>query len=451
MSGAIMEHGEALRRVGLGLPDLLLPGKDQDLSKWAVIACDQYSSEREYWDRVANLVGDAPSTLNLILPECFLDDDNEVSERIDRIHGEMESYQEAGVLSSHKGFVLIERSLADGSTRRGLLALLDLECYDYNAGSKSLIRATEGTILERIPPRKMIRQGASMELTHIIVFIDDPADSVLGQLYDSGKPKGEKLYDFELMLGSGQIKGFGVTDPAETENVAEALHLLRQAQLDGVSGSSDSPEVPPLYAVGDGNHSLAAAKAIWEECKGGLSREEAEHHPARYASVELVNLHDSGITFDPIHRILFGSDPDAIASGVIQSLGAFTPIETEEAVASTVKAAPVGAPLIGLYGQERQGVIALRDTTTLPVAQVQTLLSQLLAKDGDLRVDYIHGAESTFRLSQNPGFLGLLLPPIGKASFFDRINSLGAFPRKSFSIGEAIDKRFYLEARRIVP
>ena len=289
--------------IHLGLPKILLPGPGLDLRRWAVIACDQYTSEPEYWNRVTEIVGDAPSTLNLIYPEVYLNE-KDPDARIARIRKNMKDYIDEGLFMKTEGFVYVERQTED-HTRKGLIACLDLETYDYHTGSTSLIRATEGTILERIPPRVRIREGAPLELPHIMVLIDDPENRVIGPLAENKSRLG-KLYDFELMMDSGRLVGYRIDDPTLERGVLDALQALADpASFAGRYGLKPGTPVL-LYAMGDGNHSLATAKSIWEKTKEAAADKTAVlASPLRHALVELVNLHDDALNFAPIHRIIF--------------------------------------------------------------------------------------------------------------------------------------------------
>ena len=294
--------------LGVQMPKILLPKPGIDLAKWAVIACDQFTSEPEYWQQVAETVGDAPSTYHITLPEIYLDTPEE-DRRVQQIRAHMQDYLDRDLFVEHEGFILVERTVG-GKTRYGLMLALDLEQYDYNKGSTSLIRATEGTILERIPPRVRIRSGAPLELPHILVLIDDPARTVIEPLV-AARAELPKLYDFELMLGSGHLRGYSVADPVRTTQASTAL-----AQLAAPTVFADKYSLAPgravlLFAMGDGNHSLATAKAIWEQIK---AREGVSDHPARYALVEVENIHDVGLAFEPIHRVIFDVKDDFTAA-----------------------------------------------------------------------------------------------------------------------------------------
>ena len=435
-----MGLNEKFQKVGLKLPEILLPAKSVDLQKWAVIACDQYSSEPEYWKGVANIAGQAPSTLNMIFPECYLEDGDDKN-RIQNINKTMENYLKEDILTSFgESFILIRRTTLDSPERWGLIAALDLEAYDFSKDSHSLIRATEGTILDRIPPRKEIRKDALLEFPHIMVLLNDPEGLCLEPLRKKAAGL-KKIYDFELMLDSGHLTGYHVTETADLENLAEGLLSLL---------NKENSENPMLFAMGDGNHSLATAKSIWEDVKKNLSPVELETHPARFALVELVNLFDNGIVFEPIHRVLFNIPPtEALESLLNATGGSFSPLKSLSTISEKVSADPA-CPVIGVLGEGINGIIALKpENNLLPTGIVQDWIDSFLIKTKNARVDYIHGMDSTGALAGKPGNMGILLPPIEKGKFFDTVKNRGVFPRKTFSMGEAREKRFYLESRKI--
>src|SRR5512140_4037464 len=292
--------------IGIQIPQVYLPKAGTDLAKWAVVACDQFTSEPEYWAEVQKIIGDAPSTFHLTFPEVYLEKAGK-DERIQSIQSTMRKYLDAGILEPRPGFVYVERTVG-GRTRRGLVIALDLERYDYNKGSSSLIRATEGTIVDRLPPRMKIREGAALELPHILVLIDDPKRTVI-EAAQAAKSKLHKLYDVDLMLGSGHLTGYAVDDALQ-EKIIGALRQLADPQDFAAKYDLSGNEPVLLFAMGDGNHSLATAKAVWEKLKPQVGM----NHPARYALVEIENVHDEGLEFEPIHRALFGLKKDLMSS-----------------------------------------------------------------------------------------------------------------------------------------
>lgn len=398
---------------------LLLP-KAVDLAAWAVIACDQFTSQPEYWQRARELTGGGPSALELILPEAELGVDDEA--RIAQIHRRMEEMLAAGLFREiPDSFIYVERTLHNGAVRRGLVGAVDLEAYDYSDASRAAVRATEKTVTERIPPRMRVRRGAMLELSHVLLLCDDPEQELLGPCA-AAKDALPTLYDLELMLGGGRLQGRLVSGEA-AEAVRRRLAAYEARRL--ASGETT------LYAVGDGNHSLASAKACWEELKATLPAGERLSHPARYAMVELENLQDEQQAFAPIHRLVTGTDPDALL----------------EALAARCAAEGRALPwLSGEAAGELRMPLAEGETS---VAFLQRFLDETLPALGG-KLDYIHGESALRQLAREPGAVGFLLPPLEKESLLRSLGTAGVLPRKSFSIGEAEEKRYYLEARRIL-
>jgi hypothetical protein len=420
----------SLADVGLGIPEILLPSARLDLARWAVVACDQYTSQPEYWKSVAERVGDAPSALHLVLPEVWLGAPDEDA-RIAAIQARMREYLTAGVFAKPvRGFVAVERSTPHVAARRGLLVALDLDRYDWRPGARALVRATEATVEERLPPRLRVREGAQLELPHVLVLVDDPQRSVIEPVAERAA-RGAPLYDVELMDGAGRVRGWAVTDPAEIARVERALGALAQPALQREKyGASEGD--PFLYASGDGNHSLAAAKLFWERRKPALPAAQRESDPARFALVELVNVHDPGLRFEPIHRVVFGVEPDALLADLARRRGE-GPAHRLRWVAAT-----------------RSGVATLHaGDEPLAVAALQAFLDEWLASHPGARIDYIHGDDALARLASEPGRIGFYLPAFEKSALFPTVAKRGVLPRKAFSLGEAEEKRFYLEARRI--
>ena len=399
--------------------EILLPKPGADMEKWAVVACDQYTAQPEYWREAEKVAGDAPSALNLILPEAWLE---ESRERIPVIHQAMVDYLSSGTLVSAvpDGFVLTERTTPAG-VRPGLVVALDLEAYDFSKGSESLIRATEGTVLERVPPRARIRAGAPLELPHVMMLIDDPECTVIEPLL-ARREALRPLYDFELMLGGGHLRGWAV-EGEDAQAVFKAVDALN-ARADGL-----------LYAVGDGNHSLAAAKQCWTELRPTLTPEERLRHPARFALVELVNLSCPALVFEPIHRALFGVDAPRLIDEYRKYLSANGADEGE------------GDDLIAFDGAGHEWRFK---STPHPLRLLQAFLDGYLATHPETRIDYIHGEDALRSLIDRPDALGLMPRAFDKAELFDYIRRFGVLPRKTFSMGEAPEKRYYVEARRIV-
>ena len=431
--------------VGIQIPQVYLPKPGTDLKKWAVIACDQFTSQPEYWHDVEKIVGDAPSTLNLTFPEVHLEKPGG-AERIQSIQAAMRKYMDEGILQPHEGFVYVERSVA-GKTRKGIILCLDLECYDYTKSSTSLIRATEGTIVDRLPPRMKIREGATMELPHILVLIDDPKRTVIEPLM-AAKSKLEKLYEFDLMLDSGHLAGYAVSGNYENQ-VVEALRGLAKPETFAAKYGIGSDKPVLLFAMGDGNHSLATAKAIWEKIKSQAGMD----HPARYALVEIENVHDEGLEFEPIHRVLFGLKKDIYAA-LETTFGAnysYTPVASAEAMVKAVDNPNSEKQAVGLVGGGKQfGVVEIaHPSSNLPVGTIQAFLDPFVKDGGAEKIDYVHGEDVTIRLGGQPGNAGIYLPGMSKSDLFKTVILDGALPRKTFSMGEAREKRFYMEARKI--
>ncbi len=432
--------------IGIQIPQVYLPKPGVDLKKWAVIACDQFTSEPEYWQEVERMVGDAPSTLNLTFPEVHLEKPDEEN-RIKNIQLTMRSYLEQGILQPRDGLIYVERTVS-GKTRKGIILCLDLERYDYNKGSSSLIRATEGTIVDRLPPRIKIRQGAVMELPHILVLIDDPNHTVIEPLA-ADKAKLEKLYDFDLMLDSGHLAGYAVNE-AHEDQVIDALRGLANPETFAAKYGIGTDQPVLLFAMGDGNHSLATAKAIWEKMK----LEAGMDHPSRYALVEIENVHDEGLEFEPIHRVLFGLKKDLFAA-LENTFGAnfsYTPVSSGAEMIQRVDNANGQKQAIGLVGGGRQfGVIEIANpTSNLAVGTLQSFLDGFLKNGGAEKIDYVHGEDVVERLALQAGNAGFYLAGMHKNELFKTVILDGALPRKTFSMGEAREKRFYMEARKIL-
>jgi hypothetical protein len=442
------QPGEIMKtypHIAIQVPDIYLPRVDVDLNKWAVIACDQFTSQPEYWHKVEEVVGKAPSTLNMIFPEVYLDKPG-TDERIQRIQHSMLDYLSSGLLVPQTGMVYVERKVS-GKLRKGLVLALDLEHYDYKKGSRSLIRATEGTIIERLPPRIRIREGARLELPHILVLVDDPECTVIEPV---GKSKSilKELYDFELMAGSGHLNGYLVNDPSIETGVVKALEQLASPQTFAARYGVSRDQPVLLFAMGDGNHSLATAKAIWEMKKSQVGMD----HPSRYALVEIENVHDEGLEFAPIHRILFGLKQDIYGAmqGYYRSGYLFTPCRDQSEMVSRVDESPGAPQSIGVISPQGYGVVEVSNPySNLPVGTLQAFLDDFLAHGGAEKIDYIHGEDAVYKLGQLPGNIAFYLPGMDKSDLFKTVILDGALPRKTFSMGEAYEKRFYMECREI--
>jgi hypothetical protein len=395
--------------------DILLPKDEETAKLWPVVACDQFTSQRDYWEKAAQLVGDKPSALNIVFPEVYLQDG---FDRIASIQKHIQEYLSTGVLTErvHDGYVLVERTTQSGA-RIGLVGMVDLDCYDYTPESKAVIRATEGTVIERIPPRVKIREGAELESPHIMLLLDDKERELIEPLY-AIRGQLEKLYDLELMLGGGHLRGYAVTG-----ELARKVDSIIQKQ----QGENE------LYlAVGDGNHSLATAKTCWEKLKPTLSEAERESHPARYALAELVNLHCPALNFEPIHRVLFNVNFKELCLEFM----------------SYAKCAE-GDDIVFIQGDERIGVKLTDSGDRLPVDVLQQFLDKYLKAHPETEIDYVHGTAAVEELSKQESNCGIALKAMDKNDLFPAIVAGGVLPRKTFSMGEAEEKRYYMECRKI--
>lgn len=445
-------------RTAFRVPRLLLPRSGIALHQWAVVACDQYTAEPAYWESLHEQIGEAPSTLQLILPEAYLGLAQTPS-RIRRIHDTMDRYLSDGVFRVHHGTVLVERGLAHG-VRRGLMLELDLAHYDYAADSTSLIRPTEGTILQRLAPRIAVRAEATLEVPHVLVLIDDPGCTVIEPLVSALAPAPAPLYAGELNGGGGQLRGHAVPAAAQEAALA-ALAALGEPAAFAARHRLPGDCAPILFAVGDGNHSLASAKAIWDQTTAALSNAARAEHPARHALVEVVNLHDPALVFEPIHRLFFKLPPQTLRAALTEALGEdlrWQPLASAEALRSAVhcSAAPGAKAAFGLVTAHDSGdpylLAEFQDFhPTLVVARLQAAIDALLGGTVEAGVDYIHGDDALLRLAAQPEHCGLLLPPLDKLGLIRRVALHGPLPRKAFSMGQAHEKRYYVEARRIRP
>lgn len=403
--------------------DILLPAEQVDPAAWAVVACDQYTSQPEYWKQVEAITEGKPSALNIIYPEVYLE---EGDKRIEKIHRSMEQYLSDGVLIErvHQGFLLVARQISIG-VRLGLVGALDLEQYDYKPGTSPLVRATEGTIESRIPPRVRIRNHGLIESPHVMVLIDDDKKQLIESLYER-RDSLTKLYDTDLMQNGGHLSGYAI-EGRDAAILEEKIGALEQAS----NGF--------LLAVGDGNHSLATAKVCWARIRETLTEDERKVHPARYALVEVVNLHSPALVFEPIHRVLFGTDPEQVAAAFKEDLQR-NGIGQQD-----------GNDIVFVYGNKQISLALSGANGRLPVDVLQSFLDRYIAEHPDVKIDYVHGEEDLREMSQKPGSCGILLGAIDKNTLFPAIAAGGVLPRKTFSMGEAYEKRYYMECRRIEP
>ena len=433
-----------MHQLGFRLPELLLPSSTVSRETWPVVAWDQFSAEPDYWHEVGRKVGTGTSTLQAIYPEAFLGAEDK-EQRIRAIHTTMHQWLAEGILQPQPdGLMTVARTLPDGRVRRGILLALDLEHYDYQPGSCSLIRPTEGTIVERLPARVSIREQAPVEFPHIMVLIDDPEQSVIEPLFGM---ESTGIYNTPLMLQGGHLHGRCVSGELALPHLQTALEaLLLQAHAAAPSR--------PLYAVGDGNHSLAAAKALWESIKPTLSGSDAEH-PARYAMVELVNLHDEGLDFKAIHRLIQDMDAEALIAalqvwGTAQGITIHRePLTSLDEATNWVERHEDDALRFVVIDQKQITAFAMHGSVCrLAIELVQMFLDQMTI-DRAIEIEYIHGDETLYTLSQKEGHSGILLPALSRHHLFPAISQHGPLPRKAFSMGEAHEKRYYMEGRRI--
>lgn len=443
-----------LNELGLDIRSILLPNPGINMEKWSVVACDQYTSEPEYWSKVDQFVGGFPSTLRLIFPEVYLDREtsDEKQKRISGINQAMCDYLDKGYFYEIKNsMIYVERTTRGGKTRKGLICAVDLEQYDYTKGSQSLIRATEGTILDRLPPRIRIRENACLELPHIMLLIDDPKSRIIEPL-SLYKGKMDKLYSFDLMMGSGHIEGYRVNDEVLLQKIYHGLMFLKNPETFSEKYHVDPSVSPLLFAAGDGNHSLATAKSCWDQLKASLSEADRATHPARYALVELVNVHDKGLDFEPIHRLLFHVDSSDL-------LSAFCSYYAEKGIlcgyeyAAALKEIPANTPsrhvIPFVHGDKTGYLWADNPCFNLDVATLQNFLDCYRKDNPEVEIDYVHGDDVVERLGRQENNMGFILSPMDKGDLFKTVILDGALPRKTFSMGEAADKRFYLECRSL--
>lgn len=443
-----------LNGLGLDIRSILLPKQGTDMQKWSVVACDQYTSQPEYWHKVNEFVGDCPSTLRLIFPEVYLDRENtdEKQRRISNINRTMCDFLDKDVFDEiQNSMIYIERTTRGGKTRKGLICAVDLEQYDYAKGSKSLIRATEGTILDRLPPRIRIREKACLELPHIMMLIDDPQARIIEPL-SLFKGKMDRLYSFNLMMDSGHIEGYRVNDETLLQKIYQGLMFLKSAENFSAKYGVDPSVSPLLFAAGDGNHSLATAKSCWDQLKTSLSEAERQTHPARFALVELVNVHDKGLDFEPIHRLLFHVDSSDLLSAFCNYYAGKS-IQCGYEYVSSLEEIPANSPsrhvIPFVHGDKTGYLWADKPCFNLDVATLQSFLDIYRKDKPAVEIDYVHGDDVIERLGRQESNMGFILSPMEKGDLFKTVILDGALPRKTFSMGEAADKRFYLECRSL--
>ena len=396
-----------------------------------VIACDQFTSEPEYWQETEKMTDGAVTALDLILPEIYLGE-ADVDKRIDKIAANMYGYLDSDVFEEHKNaLIYVERIQTDGVLRAGVVGAVDLEEYDYSKGSASQIRATEATVTERIPPRIKVREKAPIELPHIMILIDDEKKALIEPLAEH-KDDMKKLYDFELMQGGGRLAGWLLTDALRDELLEKLAKFSEKEAFEKRYGLADT--APLTFAMGDGNHSLATAKAYYEKLKAANPDKDMSSHPARYALAEIVNLHSPALDFEAIHRIVGTADIDQMMAKMTDELGL-----SEE---------PAEQSFVTVRGVEKKKLYVHKPTSKLTVGSLQNFLDKYLAENGG-DIDYIHGTEVVEKLAADGKKIGFVLPDMGKEQLFPTVIADGALPRKTFSMGHARDKRYYVEARKI--
>ncbi len=422
---------KALSELGICKPKILLPNSKVKAEKWGVVACDQYTSQHKYWEKLSKFVGKNPSTLNLVFPEIFLEQPD-FKERVVNIQKSMHHYLSEKILEEHEGFMLVERTLPTGKKRIGLMMAIDLEKYDFSPDSKSLIRPSEGTILSRIPIRVDIRRDAPMELPHILLLINDEKKSIIEPLYKKVREFKVK-YNTTLTMKGGKIRGFAIPDKFTDHLVTNFNKLL---------GKSKSKKAPLLFVVGDGNHSLAAAKSHWMQIKDKVGSD----HPARYALVETINIHDPALSFEPIHRVIFNTNQQTF----FEELDLF--FKGKRAKTKIVKSKPAKgkAQIFEFLCKNRTTFVKIEPyQSEIESGVMQEFIDAFLKKYPKASVDYIHGQDAVEELASTSKNIGILLSPLKKNQLLPFIEKYGPLPRKCFSLGEADEKRFYFEARLI--
>jgi len=407
------------------IPEILLPNPAINIEKWAVIACDQFTSQKSYWEKLDSYVGEEKSSLRLIYPECYLAEEmagtaEKGNKRIKDICETMGDYLSSEVFCRKKGMILTIRTTKYGRKRIGLILAIDLEAYSFEEG-KGAIRATEAIVASRIPPRIKIRKDALLELPHALVLIDDKEKTVIEPLYNN-RQNLKKVYQGKLNMDGGSIEGYLVEN---CQNVIAALEKLISPETLRIKYGNDSQF---LFAVGDGNHSLATACACWKELKQSLPAEEMDSHPARYCLVEVNNLYDSDLIFEPIHRVLTNCPPYIVED---------------------IKANISGSNKTEIFYNGKSDYISIPPEPIDAIKTLQTYIDKKLVEIPTMNIDYIHGSENTLNIAQKENTLAIFFPAIDKNSLFSYIDKNGVLPRKSFSMGEAEEKRYYMEAKAI--
>ena len=418
---------------------ILLPAEQIPLEQWGCVACDQFTSDRGYWQQAEQTAADCPSTLNLILPEVYLEDDD-VDQRIAHIHTAMDAYSRSVLTRAVDGFIYVERTEQSGRVRQGLVGKVDLEAYSYRRGAPCAVRPSESTVESRIPPRMKVRAGAALETPHIMMLADDPQRTLIEPVA-AHKDELRKVYEGELMMGGGHIAGWAVEDPALLAQIDSALAALGSQEAFDAKYPAAAGKAPLTLAVGDGNHSLATAKAYWEELKKTLTPEQAENHPARWCLAEVCNVHSDAIEIEPIHRVLFNVDCAAVLLALITW--------SDENMAGICFGGEKQQPFT-LAGPHVANVLSFEDPTApLTVGTIDEFIEYYLERHPEARVDYVHD-EPAVRALCKKGAVAFLMPPFAKGDLFKGVVMGGVLPRKTFSMGHAEEKRYYVECRKIV-
>ena len=428
------------------VPQILIPKEGTDLCKWSVVACDQFTSQPQYWEDVENIVGDEPSTLRLILPEVYLGDDNE-QKKIEDIHAAMKDYVDRDILRAlDKGFVLVRRNVGRDNCRNGLVVAVDLEAYEYKKGAGSLIRPTEMTVIERIPPRLKVRQAATLELPHIMLIIDDPECEIIEPLIER-RDEFDMVYDTDLMKNGGHISGYLIPQGKQTDEIMNKLEALADPEEFKKKYKLEKDYPLLNFAVGDGNHSMATAKAAWENIKKELTDAEKETHPARFCLCEIVNIHDKSLCIEPIHRVLFNADENdliAAAKKYYEDRGCGFSCGNGDVINDSTTHSFI------MCSKSKDKTIKItKPAWGIPVATLQSFFDEYLSSHCDTKIDYIHGDDVVRDLSTKDGNIGFILPEVKKEDLFIGVIKDGVLPRKTFSMGEAYEKRYYMECKAV--
>ncbi len=417
---------------------ILLPSEQIPVGQWGCVACDQFTSDRSYWEKAAQAAAGGPSTLDLILPEVYLED-GDADARIEKIHATMDDYARNVLTRAVDGFIYVERTEQSGRVRQGLVGRIDLEAYSYAEGAVPAIRPSEHTVESRIPPRMAVRRGARLETPHIMMLADDPGCTLIEPIGEK-KEQLRKVYEGDLMLNGGHIAGWAVEDPALLAQIDSALNALGSQEAFDARYPQAKGGAPLTLAVGDGNHSLAAAKACWEELKPTLSEEQRRTHPARWCLAEVCNVHSPAIEIEPIHRVLFNVD----CAAVLLSLITWSDSNMAGCSFGGSKQQP-----FTLAGPHMANVLSFEDPTEpLTVGTIDDFISDYIERHPEAKVDYVHD-EPAVRALCKQGAVAFLMPPFAKSDLFRGVVMGGVLPRKTFSMGHAEEKRYYIECRKI--